>query len=556
MWLEALRDKPAHTGGLDGIIVDPSIVDTALTDGQMSRRVENKLGQALIPLHNGDTRHDAMCERTLGLVRCGKQGDPGVKPALTVLCKAFCDVAEATGRPGGRQRAHTEFLEFIYQKVNGHWTPSDKVARLLAEPEYDDWTRGPSEPPPDADDHHAGEWGGRDGPTAVTTSEPPADVDLAEGAIQHRMTVLRVDREARRRLDDEDRPPITLPPIKRLDELLAEPDTEQQYRIDQLAPADARIMLNAQWKAGKTTIVGNLARALVDNEPFLGRFGVNMPAQHVVLIDDELSENTVRRWLREQNIANTAAVNVITLRGKLSTFNLLDDQLRAEWAQRLGALGCDYLVLDCLRPVLDALGLDERSDAGRFLVAYDALLSDAGISDSLVVQHMGHAGERARGDSRLQDWPDAIWNIVRETDNPDSPRFFSAYGRDVNVAEGRLSFDKASRRLTYTAGSRRDAETEAALVDVVTLLANTREPMSGRGIEDGLSGTDHKRAAIRKAIKKSAADELVTETTGPKNAKLHTIAYPCAECGMPVASKRERHQVCPPPDATEGVLWL
>jgi hypothetical protein len=189
-------------------------------------------------------------------------------------------------------------------------------------------------------------------------------------------------------------------------------------------------------------------------------------------------------------------------------------------------------------------------------VAYDALLSDAGTSDSLVVQHMGHGGERARGDSRLQDWPDAIWNIVRETEAPDSPRFFSAYGRDVNVTEGRLSFDKASRRLTYAAGSRRDSETEAALVDVVKLLATTREPMSGRGIEDGLSGTDHKRTAIRKAIKKSAADELVTETTGPKNAKLHTIAYPCAECGMPVASKRERHQVCPPPDAAEGVLWL
>jgi AAA domain len=381
-------------------------------------------------------------------------------------------------------------------------------------------------------------------------------VDLHELAVLDELRKLRVRQDARRRFDAENRPTLVLPPIKRLDELLAEPDTEQQYRIDQVALADARIMLNAQWKAGKTTLRDNCIRSLADREPFLGRFTVNTPAQHLVLIDNELSEDMVRRWLREQNIANTTAVHVITLRGKVSTFNLLDDQVRAEWAERLGALGCDYLVLDCLRPVLDALGLDERSDAGKFLVAYDALLCDAGISDSLVVQHMGHSNERARGDSRLQDWPDAIWSIVRETDNPDSPRFFSAYGRDVNVAEGRLSFDKATRRLAYAGGSRRDSETEAALVDVVKLLATTREPMSGRGIEDGLSGTDHKRGAIRKAIKKSAADELVTETTGPKNAKLHTIAYPCAECGMPVASKRERHQVCPPSDAQEGVLWL
>ncbi|MGO9035119.1 AAA family ATPase [Mycobacterium sp.] len=377
-----------------------------------------------------------------------------------------------------------------------------------------------------------------------------------EEQVEFRAHQIRVNTEARRRVDAENLPAVVLPPIKRLDELLAEPDTEQQYRIDQVAPADARIMLNAQWKAGKTTVVGNLVHALVDDEPFLGRFTVHTPARHVVVIDDELSERTVRRWYREQGITNTTAVHVITLRGRLSSFNLLDDRVFAEWAQRLGGLGCDYLVLDCLRPILDALGLDERSDAGKFLAPYDALLTEAGISDSLVVQHMGHAGERARGDSRLQDWPDAIWNIVRETDNPSSPRFFSAYGRDVDVAEGRLSFDPASRRLTYAAGSRGDAATEAALVDVVKLLAASTESPSGRGIEDGLSGTDHKRTAIRKAIKKSVTDELVTVIDGPKRSKLHTIAHPCVECGMPVASKRERHQSCPPPDAQDGVLWL
>lgn len=379
--------------------------------------------------------------------------------------------------------------------------------------------------------------------------------DTREKLVEFELDKLRVRTEARRRLDVENRPPLQFPDIKRLDELLAEPDTEQQYRIDQVAPADARIMLNAQWKAGKTTIVGNLVRALVDNEPFLGRFTVHTPAQHVVLIDDELSEDTLRRWLREQKITNTTAVHVITLRGKLSTFNLLDDEIHAEWADCLRALGCDYLVLDCLRPILDALGLDERSDAGKLLVAYDALLSDAGIGDSLVVQHMGHAGERARGDSRLQDWPDAIWNIVREADNnPDSARFFSAYGRDVNVTEGRLSFDRDSRRLTYAAGSRRDAKSEAALTDVVKLLAGAPEPMSKNAIETDPT-LDHSRQAIRAAIGMAVKGQVVKVVAdGTKNAKRHSIAYPCAECGMPVASKRDRHQVCPPDTEIEGLL--
>lgn len=377
-----------------------------------------------------------------------------------------------------------------------------------------------------------------------------SDTDIEEqreALIEFELDKLRVRREAKRRLDDEERPPIVLPPVKRLDELLAEPDTEQQYRVDQVAPAEARIMLNAQWKAGKTTIVGNLIRSLVDDDqPFLGRFTVNTPAERLVLIDDELSERTVRRWLRDQDIVNTPAVaDVITLRGRLGVFNLLDDRVRTEWANRLRDVGCDYLILDCLRPVLDALGLDENRDAGKFLVAFDALLSAAGIGDSTVVQHMGHAGERARGDSRLQDWPDAIWNIVRETDNPDSPRFFSAYGRDVNVPEGKLSFDAATRRLTYASGSRRDAATDAAVIGVVRFVAKVDgEPLSGRAIEAALGG-DHSQKTIRSAINAAVQRRFLAVTEGPRRAKLHTIAYPCAECGMPVASQQERHRTCP-----------
>jgi hypothetical protein len=63
----------------------------------------------------------------------------------------------------------------------------------------------------------------------------------------------------------------------------------------------------------------------------------------------------------------------------VGSFNRLDDRRRHEWATRLVELGCDHLVLGCLRPVLDAIGLDEHHDAGRFLVACDALLEKAGV---------------------------------------------------------------------------------------------------------------------------------------------------------------------------------
>jgi hypothetical protein len=268
----------------------------------------------------------------------------------------------------------------------------------------------------------------------------------------------------------------------------------------------------------------------------------------------------VRRWLREQNIRNTAAVaDVITLRGAVSSFNILDDKIRDRWATRLRDLGCDYLILDCLRPCLDALGLDENRDVGKFLVAFDALLADAGILDSFIAQHMGHTNERSRGDSRLQDWPDALWRMVREDDSPDSPRFFTAYGRDVDVHEGRLSFDPATRRLTYAAGSRRDAKTDAALRAVVELLAVIAEGCKGEGRSprgsafEGFSKSQiegdlapfHTQKAIRDGIAAAVKAGFVTVEAGPRRSKLCFINYPCSECGYPVASHRSRHESCP-----------
>lgn len=145
------------------------------------------------------------------------------------------------------------------------------------------------------------------------------------------------------------------------------------------------------------------------------------------------------------------------LRGRTASFNILDPQVRAEWARICE--GVDYAIFDCLRPALDALGLSEDKDGGRFLGAFGAFLAEAGIGEALIVHHMGHSGERARGDSRIQDWPDAIWKLVAEdTEDHSSPRYFSAYDRDVNVPEFQLHFDENTRHLTYGGGSRKEGK--------------------------------------------------------------------------------------------------
>jgi AAA domain len=389
----------------------------------------------------------------------------------------------------------------------------------------------------------------------VIDNHDPGDDALAfEGAVQYRVDALRIQREAKRRLDEETRPAITLPPIKNLTNLLDEPDSPTRYLIESLAPTNARVMLSAQYKAGKTTILHCLVRSLVDGEPFLGRFAVNTPTQRLALIDDELSEDMLRRWLRAQGIRNTdAVVDPVSLRGRVGLFDIRDDRTREAWARRFRDLGCDYLLLDCLRPVLDALGLDENHDAGTFLVAFDALLADAGIRDATLVHHMGHAGERTRGDARLLDWPDAIWKLVRESEDPNSARYFSATGRDVNLPEGRLGYDPATRHLAYAAGSRTDSKVEAAQVAVIKLLSSkSDEPLSKHAIETELAD-EHTQKSIRSAIARAVETQIVAIENGARGAKLHRIAQACQECGTPVTTGGVRHESCRPSPG-EGAL--
>lgn len=324
-------------------------------------------------------------------------------------------------------------------------------------------------------------------------------------------------------------PPAALPGIVQLNDLLEEPDEEVRYRIDGLLPTGGNCILAAQYKAGKSSAVGNAVRSLVDGDPFLDKFPVQPVAGEndgrpgtVVLIDNELDPRTLKRWLRDQGIKNTHLVEVLSLRGHLSTFNLIDPDTRRRWAHQVQ--GADVVILDCLRPVLDALGLDENLDAGQFLIAWDELLAEAEISESIIVHHMGHNSERQRGSSRLLDWPDVTWKIVRADEDPSSPRFFSAFGRDVDVPEGGLEYDPATRHLTYTDGNRKDGAAGNVMPALLQLLKE-HSALSGRQVEEHLMPQGHPQKAIRLALKKAHADGFTVTYTGAHRSTMHSLDH-------------------------------
>ena len=475
-------------------------------EGAPTPAVTRALGEALSLLADaalaGSGRHDAMNRGQQRLARLGEQGHEGVLGALATL-RAMAErvlgagrmdewnrglrgaVAAVEARPTPSPSSASAYADFIGPTARAAWDP-EKIGAPRTVP-------------------FGGEGGGEAAPRAPSLPTPDDDA-LFEQQVQREYWNLRAREEARRRLRAD---AITAEPImvESLAELLARPKIEVAYRVTDLWPTGGRVMVAAQAKAGKTHLVANLVKNLVDGGDFLGKFACAPLAGRVAILDNEMSEHQLQHWYGSLGIRNTAAIDLHYLKGKLSQFNILDDKIRAALAAKLRDQGIDVLVFDCVRPVLDALGLDEHKDAGVFLVAFDALLKEAGVGEAVVVHHMGHTGERSRGDSRLVDWPDATWKIMLgDPEDKASDRYFSAYGRDVDVSEDQIWFDSVTHTVQLAgAGSRREAaktvDLESFKIDIIKYMSLLKGSVSKNNIEQNVTGkATTKRLAIQSLI--------------------------------------------------------
>jgi hypothetical protein len=300
-----------------------------------------------------------------------------------------------------------------------------------------------------------------------------------------------------------------------LSDFLAEVEDTERYRVTDLWPAQGRVLLAAQAKSGKTTMVAaNLIPALVDGGDFLGRYEVEKVTRRVIYLNMEVGTRTMRRWLQDAKIVNTAAITVANLRGKAAALSLNSEAGRKKFGQWLADNDSEVVILDPLAPVLASLGLDENSnaDVATFFAWWSEALMLGGVVDDLVVHHAGHGGERSRGASRLLDEPDAVWTLTKDADlkevTDDDPfgesptRYLSAYGRDVELSPEALKFDYATRRLELTGLGKtamgKDGFQRRAKQIMADMKMRTKEELVGM-----ISG---KRANVSKAIQELVDD--------------------------------------------------
>src|SRR5687768_10181235 len=84
-------------------------------------------------------------------------------------------------------------------------------------------------------------------PTVASQTEGRADDGIGRAIrVAEEMDRQRAQREARRRLDAEERGPVVMPEMRTLRERLSGPPVPVAYRIAEIQPRDTRVMLAAQ----------------------------------------------------------------------------------------------------------------------------------------------------------------------------------------------------------------------------------------------------------------------------------------------------------------------
>lgn len=369
-------------------------------------------------------------------------------------------------------------------------------------------------------------------PDAVWPDEPPlAEDDQIDDALEEQLAFNRSVAEEARRLRIRQaaaevirREQIgTLPPVDAatLAELLARPPSTL-WRIDGLLPAGGRALVSAMRKTGKTTATGNLARSLLTGEPFLGRFEVTKLDGRVVVLNYEVTGETFARWMRDIGVP-ADRLYVVNLRGRR---NLLADEAgRTELARMIRAQEGEVLLVDPFGRAYTGKSQNDSAEVTPWLVRLDEVAESAGCSEVVLTAHAGWDGERTRGSSALEDWPDSIVTMTRDPET--DQRFIKAEGRDVDVEEDRLDYDPATRRLSLSgAGSRKQVRATEHIEQLAAAVRDAVEAEPGVNtskLAEMLREAGHhlQREDTTAAVRLGMARGWIVRQDGPRNSKQH-----------------------------------
>lgn len=358
--------------------------------------------------------------------------------------------------------------------------------------------------------------------------EPDVQVvtDPHTAAVARELAKLRILSEARTLLALESRPPKQPVRVATALEVLADPPSPAA-RVTDLIGWAASTLVTAQRKTGKTTLMLNLARALLLGGLFLGRFPVRKVEGRVALLNFEVSAQQLARWAQEAGLPLDRIITV-NLRGGANPLTWAED--RAELAAGLRAKSVETLLTDPFSRAFTGTDQNSAAEVASFLAMLDQFCrSEVGALDLVLAAHAGWSQERTRGSSALEDWPDTIITMVK--DEEDGQRYLKAIGRDVELEEDQLSYVEATRSLTLAGigsrslakAERKDQDTETQILDALDGTGGVGRNALARLLTD--LGVKIRREDQVRAVNRLIGKGLIYEELGRNRAKiLHRVS--------------------------------
>jgi hypothetical protein len=341
--------------------------------------------------------------------------------------------------------------------------------------------------------------------TGEVPAPEPMDPDVALAL--HRLRVASLAQAAFRKEQEGSSPAFD---AGSLADVLTRP-AEPPMRIEGLMPWDSSTLLVAPRKTGKTTLTLNLALALLEGGDFLGRFAVRPVKGAVAILNYEVSAAMLAAWAHDHGL-DPERFFLVNLRGRRNPLSHgADRALLGAW---LRARGVESLIVDPFGRAFTGSDQNNAGEVGKYLVDLDLFArGEVGAKDLILTAHAGWQGERTRGSSALEDWPDSIVTMTRSEKDP-SERYLSAMGRDVDVAEDRLTYDLETRTLSLSGAGSRKAANDAlkASFSKGGDLEETRTAILDALREGPLSGTELGHALGRRdAVLTTARDSLIED---------------------------------------------
>lgn len=461
--------------------------------GSPCRRVDTALERGMADMASGGSRHDAALALTNRLVWLAGEGHPGAAAALNTAGAWF---VTKVGADRGDDEARSEWDRMVLGAIDlaaAAWpTPTntdpctDPFAGLITKEKP---CPTPNPPAPAATPQETTDTA----PTASVGSVPASADGLDPERLQqfyleelaritgrtmaqahyektHRDDVI-ADKVRRRVLDDEakvEHKRLTEPPappfdVDHLGNILARPE-DPPMRADGLIPWEGSALVVAQRKTGKTTLLLNWGRSLIEGDDFLGEYPVRAlePGERVAMLNYEVSAAQAARWADEVGL-NHDRFLLANLRGRRNPLAHPDD--RAQLAAYLRERNVKSLIVDPFGRAYTGVSQNDNGEVQAFLLDLDLFArSEVGALDLMLATHAGWDGERTRGASALEDWGDVIINLTRD-EQDDTKRYMKAQGRDVEVDEDELFMDPLTRYLSRTGnGGRSQRGTSLAKV--------------------------------------------------------------------------------------------